>query len=108
MQYTLENLNVPDHWWENENHLSNCLECGRPTNNPTALVEIWYGGGEVRPATEGEYLDWERDGGYMGKYPIGSECAKKFEAGMLITGERVTAYLNEWADYCHRPDWKVA
>jgi hypothetical protein len=95
IKYTKAEPVVPNHWWENEAWLSKCLECGRPVGDtPSHLVEIGYGGGEYW-AADNEF-SMVQDGGYMGKYPIGSECAKKFEAGILYTGQAVQEEMARW------------
>lgn len=58
-----------------------CALCGKEVGKNPKWVQV-YNGGAVWAKSEGEP---ERDSGYMGWYPVGSECAKKFERGVLYT-----------------------
>lgn len=60
-----------------------CVVCNRKVGESP----LWLGvvnGGEVWDYRLGE--PDLNDSGYMGHYPVGSECAKKFEEGVLIEG----------------------
>lgn len=58
-----------------------CIVCGRPlkTDNPRVLcVELADGGGSILEQNDDDTPDAElNDGGYMGVYYVGSECAKR-------------------------------
>jgi hypothetical protein len=58
-----------------------CALCLRPVGNNPLWVEVFDGG-----AIWDEYSNGpadQNDRGYMGHYPVGSECAKKFAANVL-------------------------
>ena len=57
-----------------------CCVCGRKTSEDSYYMEV-INGGEIREqdGTEAVY-----DGGYMGCWSIGSECAKKFAPNILF------------------------
>lgn len=65
--------------WASNGSVSHCVQCGKETGESAKWVQV-YGGGVVWAKSEGEP---ERDGGWMGWFPVGSECAKKFERGVL-------------------------
>ncbi len=58
-----------------------CVVCNRKVGADALLMEV-YGGGAIPDRTVIAEPDLN-DGGYMGCYPVGSECAKKFEKGVL-------------------------
>jgi hypothetical protein len=58
-----------------------CALCFKPVGNSPLWVEIFQGG-SVYSESEFGKADVE-DRGYMGHYPIGSTCAKKFADGAL-------------------------
>ena len=57
-----------------------CVQCGRKVGKNGWWVEI-INGGEIRlqDGTEAVY-----DGGYMGCWAVGSECAKSFDSQVLF------------------------
>lgn len=61
--------------------MEHCAVCGRKTSKNALLVEV-YGGGAIHDETLNGEAD-RNDGGYMGHYPVGSECAKKFATTTL-------------------------
>ena len=54
-----------------------CSICGRKVGENPAYVEVHNGGDLV------EYGKGIHDGGYMGAWAIGSECAKQFNPALL-------------------------
>ena len=58
-----------------------CTICGRRLGKRPLYVEVVDGGLVHDPAT-GEADDFAP--GYMGFYPVGSECAKRFRAGIAV------------------------
>lgn len=56
-----------------------CFICGRPVKNfrTAGEVEVIWGGGYALIDREGYNED--EDAGYMGCYPIGPECKRKFD-----------------------------
>jgi hypothetical protein len=65
--------------WAARGSVNNCVQCGRKTSANAKWVQI-YNGGQVFAKSEGIA---ERNGGWMGWFPVGSECAKQFAAGVL-------------------------
>lgn len=57
-----------------------CCVCGRKVGKNSWFFEV-INGGDLRKQDGTEAV---RDAGYMGCYPVGSECAKKFEDGILL------------------------
>lgn len=66
--------------WASEGNMTQCVQCGRKIGKAPKFVAV-HGGGFVWSKAEGE-ID-RNDAGYMGWFPIGSECAKAFEDGVL-------------------------
>ena len=65
-----------------------CICCGRETGkNPLGAIIVGGGAFMCQPADAAAFETNDR--GWMGWYPVGSECAKKFPAGYLttLTGE---------------------
>jgi hypothetical protein len=65
-----------------------CVCCGRKTGkNPLGAIIVGGGAFMCRPEDANAFEKY--DGGWMGWFPVGSECAKKFPAGYLttLTGE---------------------
>ena len=64
------------------NDAAPCVICGKPVKNssPAKSAEVTDGGNRFVPIAE--KAD-ENDDGYMGFYPVGSECARLFPAGYL-------------------------
>lgn len=61
--------------------LASCQCCGRPVSkNATGIVIADGGSSIVYPDDVANVIN---DSGYMGWYPIGSECAKKIPAEYL-------------------------
>lgn len=61
-----------------------CQCCGRKVGkNPLYAIVVGGGSSLCLPADAAEFE--KHDGGWMGCYPIGSECAKMFPAGYLTT-----------------------
>jgi len=85
----------PDTMWGEKFHKSGadnsdwsdyepCQCCGRKVGkNPLYAIVVGGGSSLCLPADATEFE--KHDGGWMGCYPIGSECAKKFPAGYLTT-----------------------
>jgi hypothetical protein len=63
----------------NDGDINGCVQCGRKIGKTAKWVCV-YNGGSVWAKAEGEA---ERDGGFMGWFPVGSECAKTFADGVL-------------------------
>ena len=87
-------VNTPAKWWShNEKNyyygdINSCQCCGRKVGaNPLGAI-IVDGGGKMCQLADANAFE-KYDGGWMGWYPGGSECAKKFPAGYLttLTGE---------------------
>ena len=57
-----------------------CNECGRKAGKNPFYIEV-VNGGEIR-LQDGTEAD-VNDAGYMGFWPIGSECAKKYDPRVL-------------------------
>ena len=57
-----------------------CVQCGRLVGATAWYVEV-INGGEIRLQDGTEAI---QDAGYMGCYPVGNECAKKFAPNLLI------------------------
>lgn len=62
-----------------------CVVCGRKVEKNGWLVEVIQGG-EIR-RQDGTKYDTSTDAGYMGCWPVGSECAKKFAPNILFKRE---------------------
>jgi hypothetical protein len=56
-----------------------CHVCGRKVGKNPLWFEV-VNGGDLRLQDGTEAI---RDAGYMGHYPVGSECAKKFAPNLL-------------------------
>ena len=83
-------VNTPAKWWShNEKNYyygdsNSCQCCGRKVGaNPLGAIIVDGGGKMCRLADANAFEKY--DGGWMGWYPVGSECAKKFPAGYLTT-----------------------
>lgn len=63
-----------------------CVQCGRKVGKNAYWVEI-IDGGEIR-LQDGTQHDIANDAGYMGCWPVGSECAKQFDPKVLFRGLR--------------------
>ena len=61
-----------------------CVQCGRKVGANPWFVEV-IDGGSIRLQDGTEAV---RDGGYMGCYPIGNECAKAFAPNLLFKMKR--------------------
>jgi hypothetical protein len=61
--------------------LSGCVLCGRSTPSPRFFVEIADGGKIVKPGSADK-----EDAGYMGMYPIGSECKNALPSDYIVKG----------------------
>jgi len=61
--------------------IEHCAVCERRVGANPLWVEV-YAGGSIWDESRNGKAD-QADRGYMGHYPVGSECAKKFEAGVL-------------------------
>jgi hypothetical protein len=59
-----------------------CVQCGRKVGADAWYVEM-IDGGHIR-LQDGTEHDVENDRGYMGWWPVGNECAKKFAPGLLF------------------------
>jgi hypothetical protein len=57
-----------------------CVQCGRKVGADAWYVEM-INGGEIRLQDGTEAV---QDAGYMGWWPVGNECAKKFAPGLLF------------------------
>jgi hypothetical protein len=57
-----------------------CVQCGRKVGANAWYVEV-IDGGAIRLQDGTEAV---RDGGYMGCWPVGNECAKKFAPNLLF------------------------
>ena len=81
--------NTPPSFWTHKHDyyygsLDCCQCCGRKVGaNPLGAIIV--GGGGAMCQREDVNAFEKYDGGYMGWYPVGSECAKKFPAGYLTT-----------------------
>lgn len=64
-----------------QGEMNRCAVCERKTGNDPLYVEVFDGGAIWDVSTHGEADINDR--GYMGHYPVGSECAKKFATGVL-------------------------
>lgn len=71
--------NAPFHAKAINHDLDCCYVCGRILGKNPMYMEV-IDGGFIREQDGTEPI---RDGGYMGHYPIGSECAKKFAPNLL-------------------------
>lgn len=62
-------------------HVGPCAVCGKPVKKgvPHRWAEVVDGGERFVPYGSGD----ENDAGHMGVFPVGSECAKLFPAGVL-------------------------
>ena len=58
-----------------------CVQCGRKVGEDPWWVEV-IEGGEIREQ-DGSEADYT-DAGYMGHFPVGNECAKKFAKNILF------------------------
>lgn len=58
-----------------------CVQCGRKVGADAWYVEM-INGGEIR-LQDGTEADMN-DAGYMGCWPVGNECAKKFAPNLLF------------------------
>ena len=65
--------------WASEGSIHNCVQCARKIGKTAKWVAV-YNGGSVWAKSEGVPV---RDGGFMGWFPVGSECAKTFADGVL-------------------------
>lgn len=65
--------------WAADGSVHDCVQCGRKIGKTAKWVCV-ANGGSVWAKSEGEPV---RDGGFMGWFPVGSECAKTFAAGVL-------------------------
>jgi hypothetical protein len=65
--------------WASDGSVQHCVQCGKKIGKSAKWVQV-FGGGAVFAKSEGEC---ERDGGWMGWFPVGSECAKSFASGVL-------------------------
>jgi hypothetical protein len=80
---------TPAKWWSHKRDyeygdLNCCQCCGRTVGkNPLGAIIVGGGGEMCQPADNAAFM--QNDGGYMGWYPVGSECAKHFPAGYLTT-----------------------
>jgi hypothetical protein len=78
---------TPAKWWSHKNDrdygsLDVCQCCGRKVgNDPLGVIIVSGGFVMCQPADAAGFM--EHDGGYMGWYPVGSECAKHFPAEYL-------------------------
>jgi len=61
--------------------MERCNICGRKLGANLYAVEVTNGGSVHDPATGPADIN---DSGYMGFYPVGSECTKKFGAGIAV------------------------
>jgi hypothetical protein len=61
-----------------------CVQCGRKVGNNPWMVEV-IDGGYIRLQDGTETI---LDGGYMGCYPVGNECAKAFESNILLKQQK--------------------
>lgn len=59
-----------------------CVQCGRKMGKNGWFVEI-INGGEIR-MQDGTEHNIANDAGYMGCWPVGSECAKEFDPKVLL------------------------
>jgi hypothetical protein len=57
-----------------------CIQCGRKVGANPWMVEV-INGGDIRLQDGTEAI---HDGGYMGWWPIGNECAKSFAPNLLF------------------------
>ena len=62
-----------------------CNVCGRRIGKTCYWVEVVDGGAVWDSKTYGP-AD-QHDAGYMGCYPVGRECAKRFKAGIAVRQE---------------------
>lgn len=63
--------------------LASCQCCGRAVSAKAAYIIVCDGGASlVHPEDADSLLN---DGGFMGCFPVGSECAKKIPAEYLTT-----------------------
>lgn len=58
-----------------------CVQCGRKVGADAWYVEV-IDGGDIR-MQDGTEADMS-DAGYMGCWPVGNECAKKFDSKVLF------------------------
>lgn len=61
-----------------------CFHCGRKLKEETHFVEVVNGGTHLHAPREGTP---EESSGYMGFWPIGPECAKKFPSKFIYVSE---------------------
>jgi len=67
--------------WED----SFCVQCGRKVGADAWHVEVIDGGFiRLQDGTEAD----QNDAGYMGCWPVGNECAKKFAPSLLFKMNR--------------------
>lgn len=71
----------------NNGDIYGCVQCGKKVGKSPLWVCI-YNGGQVFAKSAGTP---ERDGGYMGFYPVGSTCANQFAQGVLWDLPSLTA-----------------
>jgi hypothetical protein len=58
-----------------------CVQCGRKVGANPWYVEVIDGGHiRLQDGTEANF----NDGGYMGWWPVGNECAKAFASNLLF------------------------
>lgn len=62
-----------------------CIQCGRTVGKNPLWIEIIKGG--VIREQDGNQYDSSADAGYMGWFPVGSECAKLFKSSLLTKQE---------------------
>lgn len=72
---------APFHEGIHKDGAERCVVCGRKVGKKSYLVEV-IDGGDIREQ-DGTEADTE-DAGYMGCWPVGSECAKKFAPNILF------------------------
>jgi len=63
-----------------------CVQCGRKVGADAWYVECINGGGEIRLQTGVAYEDTPEyeQASYMGCWPVGNECAKRFAPNLLF------------------------
>ena len=70
---------IPMKWADkNQGSMEHCACCGRKLTSEPVFVEVIDGGGQV--AAPGLGTD-ESDSGYMGFFPVGPSCAKRYFRG---------------------------
>jgi len=65
---------------KNPDAVNSCVECGRACGDNPWFIEVIEGGLVAENPGKNDVTH----PGYMGCWPVGNECAKKFDKGVLF------------------------